>query len=177
LGNFSPECVGKVSVGAQSGGSEIVCNVKGTKHLYSECLLQFLPILDGNVSKENALVLLEKSKGDVSTALDLYYSAYKELSVKETGRREEGSDECVSSIQTSSSLFSCESRENTSCNTAEVTTLSIKNLSEASTVDANASSVALPIEKYNLVEHGRLRASFKVFWGNDIYLVRIFPPL
>lgn len=153
LGICSPDSAGKVSAGAQSGGSEIVCNVKETKHLYSERLPQFLQILDGNVSKENALVLLEKSKGDVSTALDLYYSAYNELSVKETGRREEVSDECVSSIQTGSSLFNCDSRENASCNTAEVTALSIKKLSEASAVDANASSVALPFEKYNPVEH------------------------
>ncbi|GLJ09471.1 hypothetical protein SUGI_0110240 [Cryptomeria japonica] len=153
-----PECAVNISSRSQSVGLESMRRSKDSKQPYGEGLTQLLQILDGNMSNEDALILLDKAKGDVNTALNLYYTACCEPSIKETTRNELKLDKCISPLEMGSNLLNCIIKENSSCNSAEPTALSIQKHSEISAVNVKERSVALPLEKYNPIENACWRA-------------------
>eukprot|EP01018_Ginkgo_biloba_P027060 Gb_21652 [translate_table: standard] len=155
-GITSPECAPKVAAGSQSGGLGIAFTFKDSKKLYGERLSKLLQVLDGTVSKEDALTLLDKAKGDVNVALDLYYTACGESLGKEAGRLGSSSGKCNPPLQTDSNPLHYNSGESTCYNIAEPGLLTTQKQSESSMVDTKACSVTLPLEKYNPVEHGEL---------------------
>lgn len=148
-----PKCAVNIFSSSQSSVLESTCRSKDSKQEYGEGLPQLLQILDGNMSNEDALILLDKAKGNVNTALDLYYTVGCEPLDKEITRNELKLDKCISPFEMGNNLLCCNILENSSCKSAEPTALSVQKHSEITAVNVKECSVALPLEKYNPFEN------------------------
>lgn len=115
---------------------------------YKHELDQFLQIIDGGMQRDSAALLLEKTKGNIYVAVDMYFSSSKLAS---------GSKEsllsCSAHVDKDESLASgCTSKANISFEaTTNLPTLFVQ---DSSTEDTTVINVSLSIEKYSPVEYG-----------------------
>ncbi|XP_043702272.1 DNA ligase 6 isoform X2 [Telopea speciosissima] len=108
---------------------------------YKEEVDQFLQLVNGSVSRSNATSFLEKAKGDVNLALDIYYCGSS--GDLRAGTHSVQTQHCVSTPSAGKEAESSEETKNTP-------SLFMQGLS---TGDSTASFVSLPLEKYSPVEH------------------------
>ncbi|XP_077243975.1 DNA ligase 6-like isoform X2 [Tasmannia lanceolata] len=115
---------------------------------YKAELDQFLKIINGCMSRDNAAAILEKAEGDINLALDMYYSNYGSV----IGNNEGTLKLCSTSAQaqTQSEVIFTANESNSSEKTANIPNIFVKGLP---TGDANSMFVSLPLEKYSPVEH------------------------
>ncbi|KAF5180932.1 Dna ligase [Thalictrum thalictroides] len=114
---------------------------------YKEHLDQFLQVLNGSISRNDAASILERAKGDLNVALDTYCN-------RSDGCLDEKGDLplCSSTVQTQN----CDN--NSSLDDEERTNISSSSVQGISTENATATLVLLPLEKYSPVEHACWRS-------------------
>lgn len=125
-----------------SDGNLTDCSVEP----YKEELDKFLQIVNESISRKNASSILEKAKGDISLALDMYYSNSGDVCHNDNGNLK-----LSASFQANCDVSHCcfENESNPS-ERANMPSLFMQGLS---TGDVTASFVSLPFEKYSPVEH------------------------
>ncbi|KAL5722076.1 hypothetical protein ACHQM5_005642 [Ranunculus cassubicifolius] len=114
---------------------------KDVPESFKENLVQFLQVIEGSVSESEAALILEKAKGDLTVALDIYCN--------NSGGNFNDKEKIPLSSE-SDLVQSCENEKN-SCK--ETSNMSILPVQGFSTENANASLILLPLEKYSPVEH------------------------
>ncbi|KAG1346971.1 DNA ligase [Cocos nucifera] len=119
---------------------------------YKHELDLFLQIIDGGMQRDSAALLLEKTKGNIDVAVDMYFSGSKLASGSK-----ESLFSCSSHVDKDESLASgCTSKANVSF---EATiNLPILFVQGSSTADTTVTNVSLPIEKYSPVEYACWKA-------------------
>ncbi|KAF8390064.1 hypothetical protein HHK36_024585 [Tetracentron sinense] len=111
---------------------------------YKEELDQFLQVINGSVSRSYAASILEKAKGDINVALDIYYSnSGGNLGGDEGTAFYSESVRCVSSFSAGNERKSSEKTTNTA-------NLYAQGISKG---DVAATLVSLPLEKYSPIDH------------------------
>uniref|UniRef100_A0A0D9V485 DNA ligase (ATP) n=1 Tax=Leersia perrieri TaxID=77586 RepID=A0A0D9V485_9ORYZ len=124
-------------------GDQVTDVVESEKH---QSVSQLLQIVDGGMSRESAISLLEKAKGDVNVAVDIFYSKTDNSNVLENDRN-------VVTQNTENELKDKFSNKGMLHNSSEAT-LKLPNLCVQSYVaQVDSVSISLPIEKYLPIEH------------------------
>ncbi|XXG83806.1 hypothetical protein AAC387_Pa10g1480 [Persea americana] len=123
----------------------------GAVESYKEELDTFLQIINNSILRKDAAFILEKAKGDITCALDMYYH----------------NSDCVSHKDPNLKIFStsvqkhCDvsshsmDNESNSSETTSTPNLSTRGLSKGG---AASTSVSLPLEKYSAVDHACWKA-------------------
>lgn len=115
--------------------------------LYKNEIDQFIQILNGSESlKIYAATIMEKTNGDINRALDMYYNN-PEQRPGENGEMEFGRK----SLESQYGINKCSSGQKEFESEKKTVDFSVQRLSSE---DADTTSVTLPPEKYNPVEHG-----------------------
>ncbi|KAF6137284.1 hypothetical protein GIB67_036321 [Kingdonia uniflora] len=122
-------------LGTSSSSIGDVSSSLGISELYKEELDKFIQVINGEISRNDASALLEKAKGDVSVAVDMYYGN----SGAGIGDGEVGLVLCSKPSQTQ--VFK---------ETVKIPRLFVQG---RQTSHADATYLALPLEKYDPVEH------------------------
>ncbi|XP_015699323.1 DNA ligase 6 isoform X2 [Oryza brachyantha] len=107
---------------------------------------QLLQIIDGGISRESAISLLEKAKGDVNVAVDIFYSKTDSSDVDENDK-----NIAVKNIENDMSDKS--SNKSMLCNSSEATPKMPNLCVQSYVTQAESVSISLPIEKYVPIEH------------------------
>ncbi|MQL69823.1 hypothetical protein Taro_002099 [Colocasia esculenta] len=125
---------------------------------------KFLQIIDGGLTRNTAAALLEKTSGNVSLALDLYYTG----SISIAGDSEMSL--CSTELNENDAITIChiDNEKNSLKGSSNLPAFFVK---ETSTEEGIGSSVSLPLEKYSPVQHA--------FWESGqpapyIHLARTF---
>ncbi|XP_029121739.1 DNA ligase 6 isoform X1 [Elaeis guineensis] len=119
---------------------------------YKNELDLFLQIIDGGMQRDSAALLLEKTKGNIDVAVDMYFSGSKLVS-----GTKESLFSCSAHVDKDESLASgCTSKANISFEaTINLPTLFVQG---SSAEDTTVTNVSLPIEKYSPVEYACWKA-------------------
>ncbi|XP_010248167.1 PREDICTED: DNA ligase 6-like [Nelumbo nucifera] len=111
--------------------------------LYKEEINQFLEVIDGGLSRIDAASILEKAKGDIHVALDVYYNNSGVDCDDNDGKLSVQSQPYIDNCSSGKETKSSEESEN-------IPSLFMQGFS---TTDVTATLVSLPLEKYSPVEH------------------------
>ncbi|XP_020099451.1 DNA ligase 6 [Ananas comosus] len=121
-----------------------------TVEMHMQEVDQFLQIIDGGMAREAALSLLEKAKGDINRAVDMYYRNHSDVC---SGER--NTVPCSTTVDIYASPNNCNEKSSNSKAKATFSNLYIKGCLTGDTAVAN---VSLPIEKYLPVDHACWKA-------------------
>ncbi|XP_012701845.1 DNA ligase 6 isoform X2 [Setaria italica] len=135
----------KVTVKAHQNNVESDDQLTDIAKTQDQSVDQLLQIVDGGMSREYAVSLLEKAKGDVTVAVDIFYSSSennvtaidKNIALQNT--QNETTDKC------SNTDLACDSSQAT----PKVSNLHV----QTSLAESDSANVSLPIEKYLPIEH------------------------
>uniref|UniRef100_A0A0E0JMJ9 DNA ligase (ATP) n=1 Tax=Oryza punctata TaxID=4537 RepID=A0A0E0JMJ9_ORYPU len=107
---------------------------------------QLLQIVDGGMSRESAISLLEKAKGDVNVAVDIFYSKTDNSNVLKN-------DMNIVTQNTENEMAYKSSNTDLLCNSSEATAKMPNLCVQSYVAQADSVSISLPIEKYLPIEH------------------------
>lgn len=108
---------------------------------------QLLQIVDGGMSRESAISLLEKAKGDVNVAVDIFYSKTDNSNVLEN-------DMNIVTQNTENEMTDKSSSTGLLRNSSEATPKMPNLCVQSYVAQADSVCISLPIEKYLPIEHG-----------------------
>ncbi|RWR93909.1 DNA repair metallo-beta-lactamase [Cinnamomum micranthum f. kanehirae] len=123
----------------------------GSVESYKEELDTFLQIINNSILRKDAAFILEKAKGDITRALDMYYHNSDCVSHKDPNLKI-----FSTSVQTHCDVSSHSmDNESNSSETTIAPNLSVRGLSKGG---AASTSVSLPLEEYSPVDHACWKA-------------------
>lgn len=121
--------------------------------LYGNEIDQFIQIINGSESlKAYAATIMERTNGDINRALDIYYNNPESRLGENEGEISFGRK----SLQSQCDINKCSFGEKKFVSEKKTVDFSVQRLSSE---NVDATSAALPPEKYNPVEHGRSLSS------------------
>uniref|UniRef100_A0A453FCE5 DNA repair metallo-beta-lactamase domain-containing protein n=1 Tax=Aegilops tauschii subsp. strangulata TaxID=200361 RepID=A0A453FCE5_AEGTS len=107
---------------------------------------QLLQIVDGSMSRESAISLLEKTKGDVNVAVDMFYSKIQNNNVPD-------SDKSIVPQNTQNEMIDKYDNTNMVHNSSQATPKMQNLYVQTSVAQADSMNISLPVEKYLPIEH------------------------
>ncbi|KAG0489420.1 hypothetical protein HPP92_008231 [Vanilla planifolia] len=145
----SADDAGSVMVSSQDSLNEVKHNIVATAEPYRHELDLFLQVTNNGIERNAAASLMEKAKGDIDVALDLYYCDPFHVVDKEDTLMRRSASGYVNAL-------SC-SRHPRIFRAKNPDAPGMSNFG-ASTVDSSVVKVLLPIEKYLPIEHACWKA-------------------
>lgn len=112
---------------------------------YKQEVDQFLQIIDNGIARNTAASLMEKVKGDVAVALDMYYSMCSHVF---------GDEEVLTPLSPGVHASTCVVSSGKVSSSQETQNLPSLFVHGTSADDTSVINVSLPIDKYSPVEHG-----------------------
>lgn len=107
---------------------------------------QLLQIVDGSMSRESAISLLEKTKGDVNVAVDMFYSKIQNNNVPD-------SDRSIVPQNTQNEMIDKCDNTNMVHNSSQATPKMQNLYVQTSVAQEDSVNISLPVEKYLPIEH------------------------
>ncbi|CAO2178735.1 unnamed protein product [Urochloa humidicola] len=136
----------KVTVEAHQNNVESDDQLTGIAKTQDQSVDQLLQIVDGGVSREYAVSLLEKAKGDVTVAVDIFYSSSENCNVAAIDKnfvlqntQNETTDKCTNT--------------DLACDFSQATPKMPNVHVHTSLAQTDSGNISLPIEKYLSIEH------------------------
>ncbi|TVU35488.1 hypothetical protein EJB05_17379 [Eragrostis curvula] len=131
----------KVTVESHQNNGENNDKLRDISKTCNQNVDQLLQIANGGMSREHAVLLLEKAKGDVTVAVDIFYSASEDNNVidMDTNVQNERIDKC--------------SNPDMACDSSQATPKMPSLYVQTSLTQADSINVSLPIENYLPIEH------------------------
>ncbi|KAL6614720.1 hypothetical protein ACP70R_036990 [Stipagrostis hirtigluma subsp. patula] len=136
----------KVTLDAHKNDGENDGEVTHIAETHNHCIDQLLQIVNGGMSRENAVSLLEKTKGDVTVAIDMFYSTSETSNVIDVDRN------IVLQNTQSEKIDKC-NKTDASCNSSQASPKMPNIYVQTPLSQADSVNMSLPIEKYLPVEH------------------------
>lgn len=136
----------KVTVDAHQNNGENDNQLTDIVKSHKQSVNQLLQIVNGGMSRESATCLLEKTKGDVNIAVDIFYSRTENNNVLDNGKN-------IVLQNTQNEMIDKHSNTDMACNSSRAPP-KIPNLYvQTSLAQADSVNISLPIEKYLPIEH------------------------
>lgn len=107
---------------------------------------QLLQIVDGSMSRESAISLLEKTKGDVNVAVDMFYSKIQNNNVPVN-------DKSIVPQNTQNEIIDKNSNSDIIQSSSQATPKMQNLYVQTSLAQADSMNISLPVEKYLPIEH------------------------
>lgn len=136
----------KVTVEAHQNNLENDDQLTDIAKTQDQSVDQLLQIVDGSISKERAVYLLEKTKGDVAVAVDIFYSSSENSNVID-------SDKNIMLQNTQNETLDKCSNTDMACDSSQATPKMPNLRVETSLAQTDSANISLPVEKYLPVEH------------------------
>jgi DNA ligase-1 len=141
------ETCDKVTVDPHQNNGENNSQLIDIVKSHQEGVNQLLQIVGGSMSRESAVSLLEKTKGDINVAVDIFYSKIPDNDVPDNNKsivpqntQNETIDKCSSANMV----------HNSSLATPKMQNLYV----QTSVAQEDLINISLPVEKYLPIEHG-----------------------
>ncbi|XP_073007258.1 DNA ligase 6 isoform X2 [Typha latifolia] len=120
--------------------------LSGIVETHKQQVDQILQIINGSMTRPSAVSLLEKAKGDISVALDIFYNNYNDVYSKETSIAPSSANDYMHNGLTNYS-------EKANHSSSTMANLSNPYIEGSLQEDKSIANVSLPIEKYLPIDH------------------------
>jgi DNA ligase-1 len=137
----------KVPVDAHENNGDNDSQLTDTVKSHQQGVNQLLQIVGGNMSRESAISLLEKTGGDINVAVDIFYSKIPSNDVP-------ASDKSIVPQNTQNEMIDRYNSTNIVHNSSQATPKMQNLYVQTSVAQADSVNISLPVEKYLPIEHG-----------------------
>ncbi|XP_071684444.1 DNA ligase 6 isoform X6 [Lolium perenne] len=136
----------KVPVDAHENNGDNDSQLTDTVKSHQQGVNQLLQIVGGNMSRESAISLLEKTGGDINVAVDIFYSKIPSNDVP-------ASDKSIVPQNTQNEMIDRYNSTNIVHNSSQATPKMQNLYVQTSVAQADSVNISLPVEKYLPIEH------------------------